>query len=91
MDAAHDLADLVGLAQLVIGGAQGVVEYLDARSAGLGLHQRLHLRVINPVHFILVEEIDDSGMVMDKAEPVALQHEIVGLEPAVMQRDPATL
>jgi len=56
MDAADDLTDLAGLAQFVVGSAQGVVEHLDAGSAGLRLHQRLHFRVIDPAHFILVKK-----------------------------------
>ena len=87
MHAAHDLADLGGLAQLLIRRAQGVIEHDDALGAALGFHQRFHLRVIDPADLALVVEIADLGVVMDKAKAVALEREAVGIGPAVAQHD----
>ena len=91
MDAAHDLPDLVRFAQLIIGRAQRVVEYLDARGPAFGLHECLHFRVVNCAYFVLVEEIDDFGVVSNKTKPVALKHEISGIDPAIAQQDAARL
>jgi hypothetical protein len=91
VDAAHDLPDLVGLAQLIVGRAQRVVEYLDARGPAFGLHQCLHFRVVDLAHFVLVEEIEDFGVVSNKTKPVALKREIAGIDPPIAQHDAAGL
>jgi len=85
MHARHHLADLVLLAQLVVGRAQRVVEYDDALGAALRLHQRFYLRVVDVLNLIIVKEIDDLGIVRHEAEAVAVEYEV--LVPSVMDRD----
>src|SRR6516165_6415064 len=62
-----------------------MVENRAPTRPALGLHQCFHLRVVNPPDLVLVEEIDDLGVVPDKAEPIALESETVNLEPPVTQ------
>ncbi len=82
--AAHDLADFLGLAQLVVGGAQRMVEHDDALGPALGFDQLDHFRIVDPPDFILVVEIAHLGRVIDKTETVAIELEAIHLEPAVV-------
>jgi len=84
VSAAHDLADLAGLALVVGGGAQGVVEHDHARSPALGFHQRFHLRVVDSCNLLLIEEICHLRIVTDEPEAVALKLETRRLLPAVV-------
>ena len=83
--ARDDLADLEGFAGGIVGGAQRVVEHDDARRAGLRLHQRFHLRIVDAPHFGLVEEVRDLGVVGDEMKAVVLEREVA--MPAVVQSD----
>jgi hypothetical protein len=84
MNAADDLADLLRLAQRVVGSAQRVVEHDDALGAALGFDQRLHLRVVDASNFTLVVELLHFGIVAQEAKAVALQLKILRLEAAVV-------
>src|SRR5262249_44758991 len=84
--AAHDLADLARLTLVVVGGAQGMVEDDDARGAALGLHQRLHLRIIDAADLVVVEEVDDLGVVANETEAMAIERERVGAAPRIVDR-----
>src|SRR5260370_2065124 len=81
--AAHDLADLACLALIRVGGAQRVIEYDHARGAALGLHQRLHLRVVDLAYFVFVEEIGDLGVVTDKTEALAIERKRPSVQPRI--------
>ncbi len=91
MDAADDLADLLRGAQFVVGGAQGVIEDDDALCPALPLHQRFHLGVIDPADLVLIVEIGDPAVMIDKAEAVLFEDEIGGMDPAVAQGDAVRL
>src|ERR1700724_3728731 len=54
--ALHRLADLVRLAIGLVGGAQGVVEHHDALRPGLRLYQGFHLRIVDPLDLVRIEE-----------------------------------
>ena len=82
--AAHDLADFLRLAQLVVGGAQRMVEHHDALGAALGFDQLDHFRIVDPPDFILVVEIAHPGRMVDEAEAVAVELEAIDLEAAVV-------
>ena len=71
--AAHHLADFARLARFVVGRAQRVIEHDHARGAALGLHQRLHLGVVDAPDLVLVEEIGDLGVVTDETEALAIE------------------
>ena len=85
--ATHDLADFLGLAQFVVGGAQRMVEHDDALGAALGFDQCFHLRVVDAADFVVVEEIADRGVMPHETEAVALQREIFDVRTAVMDFD----
>src|SRR3954469_6752306 len=82
--AAHHLADLACLALLVISGAQGMIEHHHARGPALGLHQRLHLGVIDATDLILIEEVGDRGIVTHEAEAFAVEHERIAVQPGIV-------
>ncbi len=85
--AAHDLADLACLALIGVGGAQRVIEYDHARGAALGLHQRLHLRVVDLAYFVFVEEIGDLGVVTDKTEALAIERKRPSVQARIADGD----
>src|SRR5262249_30228189 len=76
MNPADDLADPARLAELLIGRTQRVVEHDHLRGSGLRLHQCLHLRVIDPSYFTLVEEIAHRGLVTHEPKSVALERKV---------------
>src|SRR5439155_1418447 len=78
-------ADPRSRAQILVRRAQGVIEYEDALGAALGFYQRFHLRVVNSADLVFVVKIGDLGVVMHKAEAVALQRKAVGVGPAIVQ------
>jgi len=47
-------------------------KHLDPGRTLSGLHQCCHLGVIDSAHLVLVEEVDDLGVMANKAKPVAL-------------------
>ena len=81
--AAHDLADLARLTLLVVRGAQRMIEHDHARRSAFGLHQRFHLRVIDPADLVFVVKIGDLGVVTDETEAVAIEHERLWLQPRI--------
>ena len=83
----HDFANFQLGAQRIVTSAQRVVEDHDPRGAALGLHQRFHLRVINPPNLVFVEELADFGVVADEAKTFAVEHELARMRPAVMDDD----
>jgi hypothetical protein len=60
-----------------------VVEHDDARGAALGLHQRLHLRVVDAADLVVVEEIGDLGIVTHETEAMAIERERLGSAPRI--------
>src|SRR5215510_2642018 len=82
--ALDDFPDLARLTILLVGGAQRMVEHDHAGRPALGLHQRFHLRVIDPTHLVLVVEIDDLGVVANEMEAVAIEREALSVEPPVV-------
>src|SRR5262249_46055517 len=58
-------------------------EYDHARGAALGLHQRLHLRVVDAADFVSVEEIGDLGVVTDETEALAIERKRPRLQPRI--------
>src|SRR6516162_7176929 len=81
--AAHHLADLAHLALIGIGRAQGVIEYDHTRGAAFGLHQRLHLRVVDAADFALVEEIGNLGVVTNETEALAIERKRLHVQPRI--------
>src|SRR6476661_4357811 len=77
MHTAHDLPDLLNLAQLVVRRAQGMVEYHHPRGADLGFYQSLHLGVLDSPNLLRVEKVLDLGVMSDEAETILLQHELI--------------
>ncbi len=82
--APHHLADFLLLAQLVVGGPQRMIEHDHAPRPALGLHQRLHLGIVDAPYLVLLEEIAHLGVVRDEAEAVLLEHEPIRVQPAVV-------
>src|SRR4051812_24394057 len=76
MYAAHRLADFPALAVIIIGGAPGVIEDDDAGRAAFGLHQGFHFRIIDPAHFILIEEVAHAGLVAHETKAIAIECEV---------------
>jgi len=89
MHAAHDLADFVLLTQLLVGGAQRMIENKHPRRPALRLHQRFHLGVVDPPYLVLVVEIGHFRVVPDEAETVAVERKPVGGKPAIVDGDAA--
>ena len=87
--AANDLADLAALAQLVVGGAQRVIEHHHARGPALGLHQGFHLGVVDAAHLALVEEVDDPGVVADEAKAVPIERKPIPEQACIADGDAA--
>src|SRR5262249_4606113 len=81
--AAHDLTDLARLTLIGVGRAQRVIKYDHARGAALGLHQRLHLRVVDPADLVLVEEIGNLGVVTDETEALAIERKRLRVQPRI--------
>ena len=65
------------------------VEHHHPCGTAPGLHQRFHLRVVDPLHLVAIEEVGHLGIVAEKAEAVAIEREPVGLGPPVMDGDAA--
>src|SRR5437016_7387156 len=86
MDAADDVADLLGFALLVAGGPQRVIEDDDTLGAAHLFYQRLAFRVVDPPDLGVVEEIGHPTRVIRKPEALALEHKAVGERPAVVDR-----
>jgi hypothetical protein len=86
MGTVHRLADFLGLLVGLVSGAQRVVEHHDAARAALPLHQFDHLRVIDPLDLLGVEEVFHPGRVIDEAEAVHLQVEFLHLRTGVVHR-----
>src|SRR5262249_44568366 len=85
--ALHRLADFVQFAIGVVRGAQRVVEHDDALGTGLRLYQGFHLRVIDALDLVRIEEVAHRGFLTPEAEAVALETEAAGVRPAVAEGD----
>src|SRR5262249_40349582 len=91
VDAANDFADLLLLAQRVVGGAQRVVEHHDAPGAALALNQLDHLGVVDALDLVGVEEVLHLRVVTHEAEAVALELKFAGVVAAVVNGDAARI
>ena len=85
--AAHDLADFLLLAERIVGGAQRVVEHDDALGAALRFDQRLHLGIVDALHFGFVEEVLHPGVVRHEPEAVDIEIELADMRAAVVHHD----
>src|SRR3954465_348112 len=76
--AADDVADFLGFALPVAGGAQGMVEHDPPFGAADLFYQRLAFRVVDPPDLVLVEEIADLRLVPDKPKAPARESQTAG-------------
>jgi len=54
-----------------------------SRGAAFGLHQRLHLRVVDAADFALVEEIGNLGVVTNETEALAIERKRLRVQPRI--------
>src|SRR4051794_38853601 len=82
--ALDNLAQLARLAVVLVSRAQGVIKNDDTLRPALGLHQRSHPGVVAPPQLLIIIKVDDLGVVTDEAKALTVEHETVGLEPAIV-------